>query len=99
VVAGKLGVDCNVPPPIHLMVMFGPVTNEKNRGLPDISKREFWTLAPVIFFIVWIGIYPNTFLRKIDVTVTELLARAQARTISMRTPAPDVIPVVAENEK
>jgi NADH-quinone oxidoreductase subunit M len=84
---------------MYQRVMFGPVTNEKNRGLPDISKREFWTLAPVIFFIVWIGVYPNTFLRKIDVSVTELLARAQARAISMRALAPDVIPAVAEGEK
>jgi len=70
---------------MYQRVMFGPITNEKNRGLPDISKREFWTLAPVIFFIVWIGVYPNLFLRKLDVSVSELLARAQARTISMRT--------------
>jgi NADH-quinone oxidoreductase subunit M len=71
--------------------MFGPITNEKNRGLADISKREFWTLAPVILFIIWIGVYPNTFLRKLDLSVSELLARAQAHTISMRTsplPAP-----------
>ena len=84
---------------MYQRVMFGPVTNEKNRGLLDLSKREFWTLAPVILFIVWIGIYPNTFLRKLDVSVTDLLARAQARTISMRAPAPDVIPAAAEDRK
>ena len=70
---------------MYQRVMFGPITNEKNRGLSDISKREFWTLVPVIFFMIWIGVYPNTFLRKLDVSVSELLARAQARTISMRT--------------
>ncbi len=37
-------------------VMFGPITNEKNRGLRDLSPREFWTLAPVIALIVWIGV-------------------------------------------
>jgi NADH-quinone oxidoreductase subunit M len=26
---------------MYQRVMFGPITNEKNRGLPDISKREF----------------------------------------------------------
>jgi len=70
---------------MYQRVMFGPITNEKNRGLPDISKREFWTLAPVILFIIWIGVYPNTFLRKLDVSVSELLARAQSHTISMRS--------------
>jgi len=86
---------------MYQRVMFGPITNEKNRGLPDLSKREFWTLAPVIFFIVWIGVYPNTFLRKLDVSVSELLARVQARTISLRTaprdarPASVVLPAAA----
>ena len=84
---------------MYQRVMFGPVTNEKNRGLPDLSGREFWTLAPVILFIVWIGVYPNTFLRKLDVSVTELLARAQARTISMRAPASTVVPAAAEDAK
>jgi NADH-quinone oxidoreductase subunit M len=75
-------------------VMFGPITNEKNRGLPDITLREFWTLAPVIFFIVWIGIYPNTFLRKLDVSVNELLRRVESRSLTLqasgRPPAPAV---------
>jgi NADH-quinone oxidoreductase subunit M len=87
---------------MYQRVMFGPITNEKNRGLPDLTKREFWTLAPVIFFIIWIGVYPNTFLRKLDVSVSELLARAQARTISMRTaplPAPAAAPAAEEESR
>jgi NADH-quinone oxidoreductase subunit M len=75
---------------MYQRVMFGPITNEKNRGLPDISKREFWTLAPVIVFIIWIGVYPNTFLRKLDASVSELLSRVQARTISLRVTPPGV---------
>jgi len=71
-------------------VMFGPITNEKNRGLRDISPREFWTLAPVIALIVWIGVYPNPFLRKLDVSVSELLERVNSRTLAT---TPDEIPV------
>jgi NADH-quinone oxidoreductase subunit M len=73
---------------MYQRVMFGPITNEKNRGLPDLSKREFWTLAPVIVLIIWIGVYPNTFLRKLDASVAEILGRAQARTISLRMTPP-----------
>jgi NADH-quinone oxidoreductase subunit M len=65
-------------------VMFGPITNDKNRGLPDISMREFWTLAPVILFIVWIGVHPDTFLRKLDVSVSELLKRVESRSMALR---------------
>ena len=67
-------------------VMFGPITNDKNRGLPDLTRREFWTLAPVIFFIIWIGVYPNTFLRKLDVSVAELLDRVHARSLTLAAP-------------
>ncbi len=86
---------------MYQRVMFGPITNAKNRGLPDLSKREFWTLAPVIFFIIWIGVFPNTFLRKLDVSVAELLARVQAHTMSQGTAAPGVpaIPASVEEAK
>ena len=67
---------------MYQRVMFGPVTNEKNRGLKDLSAREFWTLAPVIALIVWIGVFPNPFLRKLDVSVAELMERVNARTLA-----------------
>ncbi len=81
-------------------VMFGPITNDKNRGLADLTRRELWTLVPVLVFIVWIGVYPNTFLRKLDVSVSELLRRVEARTVALRiqgapgvgTPAATVVP-------
>jgi len=71
---------------MYQRVMFGPVTNDKNRGLRDLTRREFWTLAPVILFIVWIGVYPNTFLRKLDVSVSELLGRMRAHSLSLNAP-------------
>ncbi|HSQ60231.1 MAG TPA: hypothetical protein VLT84_07335 [Acidobacteriota bacterium] len=70
-------------------VMFGPVTNEKNRGLPDLTRREFWVLAPLLVFIVWIGVYPNTFLRFLDVPASELMERVSSRTIAARTTTPE----------
>ncbi|HEU4333134.1 MAG TPA: NADH-quinone oxidoreductase subunit M [Candidatus Eisenbacteria bacterium] len=70
-------------------VMFGPVTNEKNRGLPDLTRREFWVMAPLLVFIVWIGVYPNTFLRFLDVPASELMERVSSRTIAARTTTPE----------
>jgi NADH-quinone oxidoreductase subunit M len=29
----------------------------------DINKREIAILLPIILFIVWIGVFPKTFLR------------------------------------
>jgi len=55
-------------------VMFGKVENEKNRTLKDLSPREIAIFAPLILFIVWIGVYPNTFLDKTKATTENFIA-------------------------
>ena len=46
--------------------MFGEITNPKNIGLSDLGRREVAVLTPILIFVVWIGIYPNTFLRPME---------------------------------
>jgi NADH-quinone oxidoreductase subunit M len=55
-------------------VMFGVVTNEKNRNLKDLSTREIVVLVPVMIFIIWIGVYPNTFLEKTKASSANFVA-------------------------
>jgi len=55
-------------------VMFGQVTNEKNKDLKDLSWREITIFVPLILFIVWIGVYPNTFLEKTQASTKNFLA-------------------------
>jgi NADH-quinone oxidoreductase subunit M len=86
---------------MYQRVMFGPVTNEKNRGLPDLNAREFWTLAPVLLFILWLGVYPNPFLRKLDGSVAEVLQRvrttvAEGKRVPLDDPSTLVVPASAE---
>jgi NADH-quinone oxidoreductase subunit M len=45
-------------------VMLGPVEKPENKDLPDLNKRELFSLIPIVIFIIWIGIQPNTFLSK-----------------------------------
>ncbi len=54
-------------------VMFHEITHEENKKLTDVSKREFAILLPLIIVIFWIGIYPSSFLRKMDASVNHLL--------------------------
>jgi NADH-quinone oxidoreductase subunit M len=58
-------------------VMFGKVTNEKNKDLKDLSWREIAIFAPLILFIVWIGVYPNTFLNKTKASTENFIAMMQ----------------------
>jgi NADH-quinone oxidoreductase subunit M len=47
---------------MYQRVVFGEVTNPKLNGIADINKREITVMLPIFVFIVWIGIYPSTFL-------------------------------------
>lgn len=44
-------------------LFFGKITHTENESLHDLSKREIGLLIPIIIFIVWIGVYPSTFLK------------------------------------
>ena len=54
-------------------VMFHEITHEENKTLKDMNKREWAILLPIVLMIFWIGIYPNSFLRKMDASVNHLL--------------------------
>jgi NADH-quinone oxidoreductase subunit M len=43
-------------------VFFGEITNEKNRNLADLNWREIGLLAPLLFLMVFMGVYPKPFL-------------------------------------
>lgn len=50
-------------------------TNEKLTGLHDMDMREIMTLLPMVVFVFWIGVYPDTFLSFMHPSVQHLLER------------------------
>ncbi|HSL91400.1 MAG TPA: NADH-quinone oxidoreductase subunit M [Candidatus Limnocylindrales bacterium] len=64
---------------MYQRVMFGKVTNEKNLGLPDLNAREVAYLLPLLVMIFWIGVYPQTFLRKMDASVRSVVTRMETK--------------------
>jgi NADH-quinone oxidoreductase subunit M len=58
-------------------VMFGECTNPKNKVLKDLSTREVAIFLPLLLFIVWIGVYPSTFLNKIEATTQGFVAKME----------------------
>lgn len=58
---------------LYQRVMLGPIENEKNRDVKDISKLELSYMLPLLLFIVWIGVHPNTFLKLTENTVKKVL--------------------------
>ena len=64
---------------MYQRVIFGEVTVEANRRLPDLSLREWVVLLPVLLFIVWIGVYPLPFTRTTEASVQALITQVQAK--------------------
>lgn len=60
-------------------IFFGPVVHEENRQLPDIARHELIAVVPLIVFMVWIGVKPETFLRPMRPAVTQMLQLVEAR--------------------
>ncbi len=60
-------------------VMYGKITREENRRIPDMNLREIVYMLPMLLFILWIGVYPQPFLRKMDASVTKLITHIESK--------------------
>ncbi|HLF14024.1 MAG TPA: NADH-quinone oxidoreductase subunit M [Bacteroidota bacterium] len=69
---------------MYQRVFFGENLNPKNSALKDLSPREAAVLVPVVLFIVWIGVFPGTFL-KLSGRSTQDLVNTFRRTSSGMT--------------
>jgi NADH-quinone oxidoreductase subunit M len=58
-------------------VNYGPVTNEKNSTLPDLSRREWWTLGPAVVMAIVMGVAPMLFLRPMEPAIDRLVQRVR----------------------
>jgi NADH-quinone oxidoreductase subunit M len=65
-------------------VFFGPLDNEENKNIPEIAWNEVAALVPLVIFMVWIGVHPNTFLKKMEPSVKHLMS--QIGSAAPRTP-------------
>jgi NADH-quinone oxidoreductase subunit M len=68
-------------------VFFGPVENPENRGLIDLGLREKAVLAAMLVPMFWIGVYPDTFLRRLHPPVLDLLHVMEAKSSALAGPA------------
>jgi NADH-quinone oxidoreductase subunit M len=72
-------------------VFFGPITNEENRHVKEIAWNEVAAMVPLVVLMVWIGVHPNTFLRKMTPSVQQLLTTVQNRGGAVMLTERDVI--------
>jgi NADH-quinone oxidoreductase subunit M len=58
-------------------VIFGKTDKPENQALRDIGPREWGLLIPMVILMLWIGLYPKPFLRKMDASVRHLIEHVQ----------------------
>ncbi|MCX6561519.1 MAG: NADH-quinone oxidoreductase subunit M [Candidatus Aminicenantes bacterium] len=70
-------------------VMHGPVANDLVRNLKDISAREIVVVVPIVVMIVWMGLFPRTFLAKTEASVAGYIQLLKGHDrVFVRQPAP-----------
>jgi len=62
---------------LYWRIAFGAARTAEAAKMPDLSMREWWLLAPIAAAVLWIGVYPESFLRPIRADVGRLLERVE----------------------
>jgi NADH-quinone oxidoreductase subunit M len=65
---------------LYRRVIFGTITRADLRNILDLSPREKLVFAPLLVLVLWMGIYPTSFLRPIRASVDHIVAQAHAAT-------------------
>src|SRR5437763_9600855 len=63
---------------MYRRVIFGTITRDDLRGMLDLSPREKAVFAPLLVLVLWMGIYPTSFLTPIRVSADNIVNHARA---------------------
>jgi NADH-quinone oxidoreductase subunit M len=62
-------------------ILFNPLDKTENTHLPDLNRRELALLAPLVAAIIWLGVYPQPVLRRMERTSQALVDRVEGRSV------------------
>jgi NADH-quinone oxidoreductase subunit M len=62
---------------LYRRVVFGRITRDDVRAMVDLEPREIAIFAPLILVVLWMGIYPNSFLHVTSASVQNLIQNYQ----------------------
>ncbi len=62
---------------LYRRVIFGDLTKDGLKNILDLKPRELAVFAPLILLVIWMGIYPVSFLEFMDASVDNLISQVQ----------------------
>ncbi len=62
---------------LYRRVIFGVITRADVRAMLDLSLLEVAIFAPMIVLVLWMGIYPNSFLKPMQPALAKVMERVQ----------------------
>jgi NADH-quinone oxidoreductase subunit M len=77
---------------LYRRVVFGKLTKDDVRAMLDLSPREILIFAPMIAVVIWMGIYPASFLKPIQPTISNLIEHVQVSQRHLPTAVAAVTP-------
>jgi NADH-quinone oxidoreductase subunit M len=60
---------------LYRRVVFGEQINADASAMADLDNRELWLLAPIAAVVLWMGVYPESFLQPIRRDVATIVTR------------------------
>jgi NADH-quinone oxidoreductase subunit M len=72
---------------LYRRVVFGKLTREDLRNILDLSPREKMVFAPLLLIVLWMGVYPTSFLAPIRASVDHLVQQVGAAQAGQRASA------------
>jgi NADH-quinone oxidoreductase subunit M len=60
---------------LYRRVAFGEIKSDEVRRMPEMTGRELALLAPIAIVVLWMGVYPESFMAPMRADTARLLAR------------------------
>jgi NADH-quinone oxidoreductase subunit M len=90
--------------PMVQRIWFNRLDNPANEPLRDLSRREIAVLAPLVAGMLWLGVYPQPFLERMELSIETLIESVERRSarpatiglIEIQEPAPEAAAAPAD---
>ena len=60
-------------------ILFNPLDKVENEHIPDLNRRELALMMPLVAAIIWLGVYPQPVLRRMEGAATKFVQTVEAR--------------------